>query len=88
MHRWLVITEQRCVDLTRHVPLQTPDDVVLQEALLGASDNVGDGGLMPLHADNDDPIQGGIGLAGARLETADVDSSRRLMPEWDTRHRV
>ena len=45
-----------------HVPLQTPDDVLLRETLLRASDDVVDGRLVPLHADQNDPIECGIGL--------------------------
>jgi len=58
-----MILQQRREHLARDVPLQAPDNVLLGEALLRASDDLLNRGLVPLHADQHDPIGRGIGLS-------------------------
>ena len=58
-----MILPQRREQLAGDVPVEAPDNVLLGEALLGASDDVLNCGFVPLHANQDDPIEQGIGLS-------------------------
>lgn len=49
---------EEVVELSGDVSFQASDDVFLGEALGGSSFHVGDGGWVPAHADDDDPVRG------------------------------
>src|SRR5712692_5356306 len=60
-----VCLRERGVDLAGDVALQAADDLALGLALAGAPRDVLSGRLVPAHADEDDAVEGGVGLAVA-----------------------
>ena len=60
-----MIGEEPVVDLTRHEPFQTADDVSFAETLSRSARDIVDRPLMPPHAHGDDPVECRVGLAMA-----------------------
>ena len=60
-----VVVDQCVVDLASDEALQAADDVLLRQALGGASADVVDGRLVPAHADDHDPLESRVGMAVA-----------------------
>ena len=58
-----MILPQRREQLAGDVPLEAADSVLFGEALLRASDDGPNCGLVPLHANQDDSIERSIGLS-------------------------
>ena len=58
-----VVVDQCVVDLASDEALQAADDVLLRQALGGASADVVDGRLVPAHADDHDPVESRVGMA-------------------------
>ena len=54
------------VDLSRKEAFEAPDDLAFGSAIGGASGDVGAGGLVESHADDDGAIEGGVGVADGR----------------------
>jgi hypothetical protein len=65
------------VDLAGDEPLHATDDLGLGLAFGGSSGDVGDGGLVEAHPDDDDAVQRGVGLAVAAAVEAVADGLAR-----------
>lgn len=51
------------VELACDESFQASDDALFRQAFGGPAFHVGDGGRVPAHADDDDTVEGGVGLA-------------------------
>jgi len=56
---------EQCPGLAGEQALEAADDLGLRLALEGSSGEVGTGGFVVLHADDDGPVERGVGLAVA-----------------------
>src|SRR5690242_11712252 len=56
-------SNENLVDLADEVTLEAAQDLLRRAALAAAALDVGDRGLVEAHADDEDAVQGGVGLA-------------------------
>jgi hypothetical protein len=58
-----MVDRHRLVYLPGHVAIEAADEVLLREAFDRPPGDIGDGGFVKTHADNDRPLERTIGLS-------------------------